>query len=123
MRPDCDVLPHAEARERLHDLERAGDAAAGEPVRRHADDIGAIVDDATCARRQEAGDDREQRGLAGAVRPDQRGDAPGRSGERGLIDGEQTAEALRHLLDPQQRLSHGRAPTPPAARPLKARRR
>ena len=77
MRADRDVLPHGQARERLHDLEGARDAAAREPVRRLAGDVGAVVDDAAFARRQEAGDDREQRGLAGAVRPDQRGDASG----------------------------------------------
>ena len=60
MRADRDVLPHRQAGERLHDLEGAGDAAPGEPMRRHAGDVGAVIDDAAFARRQEAGDDREQ---------------------------------------------------------------
>ncbi len=66
---DRDVFPHRQAYERLHDLEGAGDAAARQPMRRHAGDVGAIIDDAALTRRQESGDDREQRGLACAVRP------------------------------------------------------
>jgi hypothetical protein len=117
MRADRDVLPHAQGRERLHDLECAGDAAPRQPMRGLAGDIDAIVDDAARARRRKARNDREQRGLAGAIRSDQRGDASGLRQERCPIEGEQAAEALRYLLDTQQRLNHGRRPTmqvPPA---------
>ena len=44
MRADRDVLAHGQARERLHDLEGARDAAPREPMRRLARDIGAIVE-------------------------------------------------------------------------------
>src|SRR5215208_3156178 len=99
MRADGNVLPHRQAGKWLHDLEGAGDAAPGEAVRRRACDVLAGIDDAAVARRQEAGDDREQGGLAGSVRTDQRGDASGESGERSLVHGEQTAEAFGDVLD------------------------
>ena len=51
MRADRDVLAHGQARERLHDLEGARDAAPRELVRRHAGDVGAVEDDAALARR------------------------------------------------------------------------
>ncbi len=110
MRADRDVLAHGQPGERLHDLERARDAAPRKLVRRLAGDVGAVVEDAALGRREEARDDREQRGLAGAVRSDQRGDAAGVRGKRCAVDGEQAAEAFRDVLDAKQRLSHGRAP-------------
>jgi hypothetical protein len=112
MRADGNVLTHRQAGEWLHDLESAGDAAAGEAIRRCVGDVVAGVDDAAVARRQEAGDDREQGGLAGPVRTDQSGDAPRQSDERSPVQGEQTAEALGDILDLEQWLSHGRAPLP-----------
>ena len=76
---DGDVFAHAQSGERLHDLECARDAAPREPMRRHAGDV--LAGEADRRRRSagmEPGDDGEQRGLAGAVRADQRGDAAGR---------------------------------------------
>ena len=55
--------------------------------------------DAACARRKEAGDQGEQRRLAGAVRADQRRDAAGSARQRRAVDGAQAAEAARHALD------------------------
>src|SRR5262249_46356537 len=71
--------------------------------------------DAAFARRQEPADDGEQRSLAGAVGPDQRGDPAGFDGERNIVDGEEAAEAFEYTLDVKQRLSHGRAPGPMTA--------
>ena len=62
---------------------------------------------------EESGDDREQRGLAGAVRADQRGDAAGFAVNEAAIDGEQPAEAARDVLDAQH-LGHGRRLSRPA---------
>ena len=78
MRADRDVLAHGQPGERLRDLEGARDAAPRQQMRRHAGDVGAL-DRAMrpSLGAEEAGDDREQRGLAGAVRADQRGDAAG----------------------------------------------
>ena len=107
---DRDVLGDGQAGERLHDLERARDAAPGEAVRRLAGDVAAGIEDAAGARRQEAGDDGEQRRLAGAVRPDQRGDAARLGGERRLVDGEQAAEAFRHRSRRAEAAQPWRAP-------------
>src|SRR5262245_53357612 len=110
MGADGDVLVHAEAGERLHDLEGAHDASPRYEMGRHARDVGAAVKDAAFARRQEPADDGEQRGLAGAVGPDQRGDPAGFDGERNIVDGEEAAEAFEYAFDANERLSHGRAP-------------
>ncbi len=50
----------------------------------------------------EAGDAVEHRGLAGAVRPDQRGDVVAADRERDVVDGEQPAEAHGQVLDLEQ---------------------
>ena len=52
VRADGDVLAHAQAGERLHDLEGARDAAPRQHVRRHAGDVVAAIDG--CARRSAA---------------------------------------------------------------------
>jgi len=116
MGADRDVLAHSQAHERLCDLESPRDAAAGEPVWPLARDADAIVDDAARAQGQVAGSDRKQRGLAGAVRPDERGDASMVGCERCAVEREQSAETLRYLLDTQQGFNHGRAPTMPLQR-------
>ena len=77
MRADQDIVAHRQAGKRLHDLEGAGDAAPRQPMRRLAGDVFAGIADRAFARREEAGDDGKQRGLAGAIRADQRGDAAG----------------------------------------------
>jgi hypothetical protein len=74
---DGDVLVYREPGERLHNLKSAGYPAARHKVGRKAGDIRATVKDAAFARRQEPADNREQRGLAGAVRPDQGGNTAG----------------------------------------------
>ena len=71
MRADGDVLAHGQPGEGLHDLEGARDAALREPC--GGQPVMSLAAKRTArGRRLEAGDDREQRGLAGAVRPDQR---------------------------------------------------
>src|SRR5262249_56910434 len=105
---DGDVLVHGEAGERLHDLEGAHDASPRHQMGRHARDVVAAVKDAALARRQEPADDGEQRGLAGAVGPDQRSDPAGFDGERNIVDGEEAAETFEYALN--AKVSHGRAP-------------
>src|SRR5215510_9797308 len=58
--------------------------------------------DASLARLVEAGDAVEHRRLAGAVRPDQRGDIAASGREREIVDGHQAAEAHAEVLDAQQ---------------------
>ena len=78
-------------------------------MRRHAGGVDAAVENAPFTRWQKTADDGKQRGLAGAVRSDQPGDAAGCHDERDSIDREQTAEPAGEALDAQQRLSHALA--------------
>src|SRR5262249_13802021 len=64
------VLEHGHAVERLRNLKRAADAEAAAAFRRQMGDIDARKDDAPGVGRNRAAGDTEQRGLAGAVRPD-----------------------------------------------------
>src|SRR5262245_27940709 len=64
------VLEHGHAVERLRNLKRAADAQATAPFRRQMGDVDAREDDAPGIGRNRAAGDAEQRGLAGAVRPD-----------------------------------------------------
>src|SRR5260370_35964138 len=62
-------------------------------------------------RRQVAGDQVEQRGLTGTVRPDQGGDGAGFDGEGAAVHGAHPAEDLGGVLDLKQR---AHAAPPPA---------
>ena len=67
---DEHVLEHAHVRERLRDLERTADALAAAILPRDTGDVLAVETDPTLVGPIHAGDQVEQRGLAGAVRPD-----------------------------------------------------
>ena len=123
MGADQDVLAHREAGEGLHDLEGARDTAPREAIRRLAGDVLAAIAHHALARLEEAGDDGKQRGLAGAVGADQRGDAALRRRERDGIDRQQAAEAARDALDRQQGLSHGPPPAPTGRGAARRKRR
>src|SRR5262249_47158272 len=112
MRANGNGLLHGEAGNGRHDREGPQDASPRHKMGWHASYVRAAVKDAAFARRQEPADDGEQRGLAGAVGPDQRGDPPGFDGERNIVDGEKAAETFEYALNAKQRLSHGRAPRP-----------
>src|SRR5262249_47430749 len=64
------VLELSHAVERLRNLKRAADAQATAPFRRQMGDVDAREDDAPGVGGNRAAGDAEQRGLAGAVRPD-----------------------------------------------------
>ncbi len=87
MRADRDVFQHREAGKRLDDLERARHALPRQPMCGHAGNIAAAVEDASAGRLLEAADQREQGGLARAVRPNHGGDTAGFDRERGLAHG------------------------------------
>src|SRR5690606_20259171 len=70
--PRHDVLEGAHVEEDLQVLERAPDAGRGERVRRQAGQFASVERDAAGARHVDAGEQVEQRGLAGAVRADDR---------------------------------------------------
>ncbi len=111
VRADRDVLSDGQTGERLRDLERARDAAPREQMGGEAGDLIAAVEDAACGRQQEPGDDREQRGLAGAVRSDQRHDLSLLHGERRMIEREQPAETARDVFHAQH-FAHARLESP-----------
>ena len=75
MATDLDVLQHGKVLEELHELEGANEARRRDLLRRPRGDVLAREHDAPGVRRLEAGNQVEQRGLAGAVRADHRGDA------------------------------------------------
>ncbi len=99
MRADQNVVAHRKSGEWLHDLKGTGDAAAGAPMRRLAGDVEAGVADLAGARLEKARDQGKQRGLAGAVGADQRGDPAGIGRQRSGVDRQQAAEAARHAVD------------------------
>ena len=88
------VLLDREPLEQIGDLERAGDAAGAKAIRREAVDPLAAQQDLAGIRRIQAGDDIEQRGLAGAVRADQRLEPRRHHGQRHVGDRPQPPEAL-----------------------------
>src|SRR5437879_4427628 len=53
----------------------------------------------------EAGDAVEHGGLAGAVRPDQRGDHAPLGAKRQIVDGDNAAEAHRQMIDPENAIA------------------
>jgi len=67
---DHHVVECRQLAEEAHVLERPRDPALRHPVWRQPGDVLTAVSEATAARRREAGDEVEHRGLAGAVGPD-----------------------------------------------------
>src|SRR6266849_1933914 len=112
VRADQHVLQRRQAREEPDVLVGAGDAEGGDAVGRQPVDPLASQYDASARRAEQAGDDVEQRGLAGPVGPDQavhlaRGNLDGGSVERA-----HPAETPLQLLNREQ---HAR-PSAAAAR-------
>ena len=79
-------------------------------MRRLAGDILAAITHPARARFEKTGNHGKQRGLAGAVGADQRGDPRGRRRQRSAIHRQQSAEAARNALDGKQRLSQAASP-------------
>src|SRR5205085_1647156 len=72
-------------------------------VRQQALDRAAVVDNAPGIERLVAADDVEERGLAGAVRADQRADRPGRDAKVDVRHRAQVAEGARNALELEAR--------------------
>ena len=128
---DQQILEHRHAGEQADVLERARDpGAAGDEIVGHALEqeqravaarqaagvargervelvphrgVAVGERDPSFARLVEAGDAVEHGGLAGAVRPDQRGDVAAPDGEREAVDGDEAAEPHGEMLDLQER--------------------
>jgi hypothetical protein len=123
---DLDVVEHAHAVEQGDVLEGAADAELGDDMARPVEDGAALEQDVTLVGHVEPGEAVEKGGLAGAVGADQPGDAAGRHVEGDAIEGDDAAEAHRHIAYAQQRAggaglgrgahlrlrNHGRTPAP-----------
>ena len=108
-----DVLLDRHVREQLQILERAADAEPRDLPVRQADDGLAEPEHLAAVRHQLAGHQVEQRGLAGAVGADQRGDDAGAQRERHVVDGLEAAESLRGTGHLQQDLAVSLLMCPP----------
>ena len=97
------VLPHGHAAEGAELLEGAADAATVDLIGPEARDGLAGEADVAAVGPVEAGDDVEERRLAGAVRPDDPHDLAGGHVEGDRLVGHQAAEALGDGADLQQR--------------------
>ena len=89
--------------EQIGDLERARQPLMADRLRRHALDLAAVQRDGAAVGREQAGDQIEQRGLAGAVRPDQGVDFAGADLQARIGHGANAAEGLRDAAH----LEHG----------------
>src|SRR5262249_3776640 len=103
LQADEDVLENRHRPEDVDVLERAGDAAPHDRVRRLAQEALAREDDRARVGLVEAGDQVEERRLAGAVRPDQPDDLAGLDVERHVVDGDDAAETPPYVLEREQR--------------------
>ncbi len=84
------------------DLERAGHAAPHPARRQKLRDVFAVEHDAAEGRGEKAADQIEEGGLAGAVGADDGAQFARLDRHRHVVDGDQTAEMLRDVLNPQQ---------------------
>src|SRR5437763_10818312 len=120
---DHDVVEHAEAGERLDELERAADARGADFIRPQAVNWAAGEDNRARIGRIDAGDHVEGGRLAGAVGTDETVDVAFGDLERHLVHRAQAVEAFRHRVDFKQ--GHGAAfrkikPRGPRSRPTTA---
>ena len=77
--------------------------SAADLERARADDLLALEMDRAGIGRKLAGDEMKHRGFAGAVRPDQAGDAAGRDIEGEVAHGDEAAERFSKTMDAQHR--------------------
>ena len=94
-----DVLEHGQVAELAADLEGAADAHPGDAVGHQALDAIALEPDLARVGAMQAVDHVEHGGLAGAVRPDQRGDRALLDREGAAVDGLDAAEGLLRIAD------------------------
>src|SRR6187402_2671300 len=93
----ADVLPHAQARKDVGDLETAREAAPVDLLRPGPGNVPAVQADGPRAWPQSSADEVEQRGLAGTVRTDDRMPLAARNGK---IDAADDLRAGEVLADP-----------------------
>ena len=113
MGADPHVVEHRHPREQGEVLERAADADLDDPVRGLVEDAASLEQNIAAPGRVEPAEAIEQRGLAGAVGPDQAEHLPRRKLERHAVERDDAAEADADVLDFQQRLGKPSAGTDP----------
>ena len=101
MAADHDVLPHRQRSEQREVLERAADAERGDAMDRVARQRAPFEGDRALVEAVEARETVEQRGLAGAIGPDQPADLAARDVEADLIEREHAAEPHGDAFDGQ----------------------
>ena len=121
--PSGDVLEHGHVRPQMDVLEGAGDAARGDVARWQAGRSLAAELDLAARQRQHAGDQVEDRALAGAVRADQADDLARPDLEADLVDRDQAAEPLARLVDLEQHVAGAPDVRARAAAPRRRRAR
>src|SRR5208282_5438626 len=99
---DPDAFEHGEVREHFGDLEGPHDAASHASHDRAAADVFSVEPDLTRGGREEPADQVEERGLAGAVLPDDGAQLSRRHLERYVIDCTKRAEVAAHTVETQQ---------------------
>src|SRR5262245_7786294 len=112
-RADQHIVFDGERGERSHQLKGAAYAAATDLIRLKSLDAFPAESDRTPIRREGAGNDVEQRGLARAVRADDGADRATRDLEADVIDRKQPAKALADPLNCKKRC-HDRGPVTPS---------
>ena len=98
MRTDHHVLEQRHAGEQRQVLEGAGDAVAGDAVRRHAEQVVALEEHPALGRLIDPADDVEHRRLARAVRTDEATDLAFVDGEAEAVECCDPPESHRHAL-------------------------
>jgi hypothetical protein len=98
-----EVVQHGEIGEQLDVLERAGNAELGDLVRGLADQIGAGEGDTARLRAVHPGQHVEDRGLACAVRADDREQLVAADRERDPVDGPDARERQSHVVEFEHR--------------------
>ena len=96
------VVEHRHRREQRGSLERAPDTQRGDVASRALAQRSSVKTNVAATRSIEFAETIEQRGLAGAVRPDQADDASGRYLEGHSVEGDDAAKAHANVGDFQQ---------------------
>jgi hypothetical protein len=96
---DADVFEHGQFGKNFSDLESPGHAPRHPFMRGQAGDIATVECDAAGSRRKESADQVEERGLAGAIGPDDRAQLALCDVERNVAHRDQIAESLGDVVD------------------------
>ena len=107
LRGERDIVDRGKIRQQRGDLERARQPEPAALVGRQPGDVAAGELDGAGIRHQLSGQLADQRGLAGAVRADDRVQLARRDIEREIVGRDDAAEAADQVFDAEQGISHG----------------